>query len=91
LKILILYFSGTGNTKFIGCRLARSLTRKGFSVKTASTETFEPRAVERYDYLVFGFPVYGWDIPGFLKSYISDTRRGLSLFSTIGYNGGNSR
>jgi len=94
LKVLILYFSGTGNTKFIAEKINHRLEKKGYQTNCASVELFPPEEVSFHDFLVFGFPVYGYDMPDFLKSYVKKTTlpssNAVILYSTIGYNGGNA-
>ena len=94
MKILVLYFSGTGNTKFIAKKFENRLSKKDYFVDCVSVENMSPEKVEIYDLLIFGFPVYGYDMPVFLKEYVGNitipSSKGVILFSTIGYNGGNS-
>ncbi|MFP3953473.1 MAG: EFR1 family ferrodoxin [Candidatus Acetothermia bacterium] len=94
MKILILYFSGTGNTKFIANKIATKLERKGHHVTPTSVENFEPEEASLYDFLVFGYPIYGYDMPKFLKGYLErlslPSSRGGAVYDTMGYNGGNS-
>ncbi|MEF8799252.1 MAG: EFR1 family ferrodoxin [Candidatus Bipolaricaulota bacterium] len=94
MKVLILYFSGTGNTKFIAEKISRKLEEGDYTTEASSVETFDPEDVDGYDLLVFGYPVHGYEMPSFLKSYLSDLSllrsKGVIVYSTIGYNGGNS-
>lgn len=94
MKVLILYFSGTGNTKFIAEKVNLRLEEKGYQSDCASVELFRPGEVSSYDLLVFGFPVYGYDMPDFLKSYVKKTTLPSSnaaiIYYTAGYNGGNA-
>lgn len=94
MKLLILYFSGTGNTKFIGNRIGKKLSELDHDVTTVSVENFDPKEVEHYDFLVFGYPIYGLDMPNFLKDYVNQLTvpktQGVSIYCTMGYDGGNS-
>lgn len=94
MKILILYFSGTGNTKFVAEKINRRLRNKGYSTRCESIEKYEPQEVKSYDLLVFGYPVYGYDMPDFVKSYARQlpppSSRGVILYSTMAYSSGNS-
>jgi len=94
MKILILYFSGTGNTKFVAEQISRRLLDRGYSTRCESIENFEPEEVKSYDFLVFGYPVYGYEMPDFVKSYARQipppSSRGVILYSTMAYSSGNS-
>ena len=70
MKVLILYFSGTGNTAYVGNYLADRLTKKDIEVDTAVMEAFDPSRVADYDSVVFGFPVYAGDVPAFVSDYM---------------------
>ncbi|WP_054870414.1 EFR1 family ferrodoxin [Caloranaerobacter sp. TR13] len=94
MKALILYFSATGNTYFIANLIYEKFKANGFDVELESIEVFSPNDVEKCDILIFGFPVYAFDMPLFLQSYINNLSfpktRGVILFSTMGLYGGNS-
>ena len=54
---LILYFSGTGNTKYVANLFSQALLAKGVSVQMRSIE--DPQPIEPgYDFLVVGCPKY---------------------------------
>lgn len=94
MKIIILYFSGTGNTKFIGEKIYESLLAKNYEVAIHSVETFTKEKLDSYDLLIFGYPVYGYAMPPFLKNYLKKLNlpqsKGVITYSTAGYNGGNA-
>lgn len=94
MKILILYFSGTGNTKFIGDRIAEQLESREYDFDLKAVENFSPKNLSEYDFLVFGFPVYVHDLPHFLKDFIAELSltksRGVILYATAGKNSGNA-
>ncbi len=93
-KILILYFSGTGNTAFIADKIREKLNNINVMVKCSSVESFNPQNVRDFTMLVFGFPVYGFDMPKFLKDYANKLtmpqNRGVIIYSTMGYKSGNA-
>ena len=94
MKILILYFSGTGNTKFIGEKIYESLLVEDYEVVIHSVETFTKDKLDSFDLLIFGYPVYGYAMPLFLKNYLKKLSlpqsKGVITYSTAGYNGGNA-
>ncbi len=64
------------------------------SVSCVSIEKLKPEEVRTYDFLIFGFPVYGYDMPDFVKSYARKIAlpgsRGAIIYCTMGYNAGNA-
>jgi ferredoxin len=59
MKILILYYSGTGNTAF-ACQVARLVVQKAGHEVTMSTYKDAPADLTCYDAYCFGTPVYEW-------------------------------
>lgn len=94
MQVLVLYFSGTGNTEFIAERITEYLKAKNCNFDLCSVENFNPSELKFYDFLIFGFPIYAHDLPSFLKDYIKKLslpkNRGVILYSTAGKNGGNA-
>ncbi len=85
MKILILYFSGTGNTHFVATVIKEALSDE--LVKISPVETFSPLKIKNFDILIFGFPIYGCKMPEFLKQFadkftIPKTKK-MILFSTF--------
>jgi len=72
MKVLVLYFSGTGNTAYVGKYLDNRLKHKGVDVHTASIEAVDKSIIVEYDYLIFGFPVYACDVPVFVQNYLKE-------------------
>lgn len=58
MRTLILYFSGTGNTKDIACRFEKALLKRNISVEIHSIEDGADLANTQYDSLIIGFPKY---------------------------------
>ncbi len=94
MKVLILYFSGTGNTHFIAEEIYKGLINNNIDTNISSVEDFKPEHTNDFDILLFGFPIYACDMPIFLEDYISRLSitklKGVYLFSTLGFYGGNS-
>ena len=73
-KIVIFYFSGTGNTWWVSEKLAELLYNDQTEAEAVSIETLTP---EKADELVasahlcgFGYPIYGSDIPLIMIDFI---------------------
>jgi flavodoxin len=64
MKILLLYYSGAGNTKYIANIVEESLNQKQHNVKSIKiTESSINSLENEYDLLFLGFPVYFRDAP----------------------------
>lgn len=72
MKVLVLYFSGTGNTAYVGKYIADSLMRECSEIYAASIEAIDKVIIAEYDHLIFGFPVYACDMPLFVQKYLED-------------------
>lgn len=74
MKILILYFSGTGNTEFVSKYIKDHLTAEEHDITLCSIESFKKGNISQYDTLFFGFPVYACGVPNFIEDYLKDIR-----------------
>lgn len=94
MKTLILYFSGTGNTYFIADLIHKKLVEERVDTDIEPVEIFPPENAKEYDLLLFGFPIYSCDMPGFLNGFVKNlsvTRtKGIILFATMGFYGCNA-
>ena len=74
IKVLILFFSGTGNTAFIGRYLASCLTsqlgHREVEITLASIETIAVQQISEYDLIVFGFPVFELSMSNIVHRYL---------------------
>ena len=88
MRLLFLYFSGTGNTDYVAHYLAQRLDQSQVEVELRSIEWQPPEKVTDFDLLAFGFPVYAADSPGFVQTYLeqlpSGANRGAFVFCTKG-------
>jgi len=88
MQILILYFSGTGNTHYAAHYLARRLERFPLEVLVCSIEQVPPDKLPAFDILGVGFPVHGGEAPIPLAAYIRSLPpgdgRGAFAFCTKG-------
>ncbi len=58
MNVLILYFSGTGNTKAVAEEFYHALVLRDYSVEVHSMEDKFNPAIYPYDFLIVGFPKY---------------------------------
>lgn len=96
MRLLILYFSGTGNTHYVAWYLARKLEQLPIEITVRSIEQVPDGAVPEFDLLAAGFPVYAADSPPFFQDYLRrlppGEGKGAFVFSTKGaFDGGAGR
>jgi ferredoxin len=92
MKLLFLYFSGTGNTDYVAHYLARHaalrLDGSALEIELRPMEWQPAGAVTDFDLLSFGFPVYAGDSPKFVQAYLAQLPagegRGAFVFCTKG-------
>ncbi|SHE78647.1 EFR1 family ferrodoxin [Alkalibacter saccharofermentans] len=75
-KIVIFYFSGTGNTWWATGRLTEYLKGMGadvtfFSIEQVDTELSD-RLIAGCGTVGFGYPIYGSDVPEIMKDFMKD-------------------
>ncbi|MCP4764498.1 MAG: hypothetical protein GY870_22170 [archaeon] len=96
MKLLILYFSGTGNTHYIAKYIYTHLNSMDFHAEIVmeSIETLHPENVSEYDLVCFGFPVFALGAPEIVNDYLVELKSveniGLFLFCTMGLAAGNA-
>ncbi|NCB51333.1 MAG: hypothetical protein EOM54_05565 [Clostridia bacterium] len=94
MKILIAFFSGTGNTYYCAKYLENRLSENGLEVSTRSIESLPKEEIKDYDILVVGFPVYACDMPGMIRDYLNNmpltTGKKAYLFCTKALSSGNA-
>jgi ferredoxin len=94
MKLLILYFSGTGNTDYVAHYLADRLADLPLDIELRSVEQQPAETIDDFDVLAVGFPVYECEAPRFLRSYLerlaSGEGRGAFVFCTKGAAAGNA-
>jgi len=66
--MLTLYFSGTGNTKYIAERFSHEMGASCFSIETEVNFTQELKA---HDTVVFCYPVYGSRVPRIMREFVA--------------------
>lgn len=68
MKTLIVYFSGTGNTKAIARGYEKAITKAGHSVILSSIENLNE--IPEHDFLIVGGPIYAGNMPDKLINWI---------------------
>jgi len=72
----IFYFSGTGNTWWVGQQLEAALNSRGFQSQAISIEQISPENVttriDQAEIIGLGYPIYGSDAPEIMKTFIEN-------------------
>ena len=69
---MILYFSGTGNSKFVAERVAHSIGDEAFDLfKRIRSKDYSPMKSDKP--WIISVPTYAWQIPHIVKSYLEKT------------------
>lgn len=75
MKFLLIYYTGTYNTRFLTDRIEEKLTSRGHSVERAEIRRdLPPVLTEGYDFIGFGYPVYGFNSPLPFNRYVAKLR-----------------
>lgn len=96
MKILISYFSGTGNTAFIAEKLKLGLEQYALAIDIDITplEILSVDKIHAYDLICFGFPIYALDSPEIVHEFFEKLQpirnKGLFLYCTMGLAAGNA-
>jgi ferredoxin len=89
--MVIIYFSGTGNTKHIATQLAISLGVQSYSIEDFNSV----EAIKKEKEVIFGFPVYASNLPSIVWDYIETNctiwqDKKIFIYNTQGMVGGSS-
>ena len=64
MKILLIYFTGTYNTRYLTDKVEAEFMRRGHEVDRVEIACDTPvKDVSSYDLLGFGYPIYGFNSP----------------------------
>ncbi len=94
-RIMIYYHSGAGSTKMVG-EIVKAMLSKTFAVDIMRVEAdYNYRAMDDYDFIVFGFPVFGFKISPSMSEFIDDMPefedpKPCYIYCTLGLAGGNA-
>lgn len=68
---MILYFSGTGNSKWVASLLAKKLNDKSYDICTIDDEI----DLSQEKQIGFVFPVYAWNVPEVMLKYVKKIKK----------------
>jgi flavodoxin/NAD-dependent dihydropyrimidine dehydrogenase PreA subunit len=91
LNVAIVYFSATGNTESIAKKISNSLESKNVKTNLMNITAFNDRlkkyTFDKFDLILFGFPVYGGAIPRICIDWIKTidgNEKWAAMFFTYG-------
>lgn len=70
-KCLLIYYSGTGNTKYVTEKLEQNLTDVNFDVEVYRINPLKIEKIDltKYDIIGVGYPIYGFNMPGIVHKF----------------------
>jgi len=84
MKCLLLYYTGTFNTRYVTTELKKKLLREGFQVDTYEIDPLNNERLDwtGYDILGLGYPIYGYCAPWPFLKFIRKQKfpKGLKAF-----------
>lgn len=69
-KVLVCWYSQTGNTERIGRLMAKTLEKSGITVISSDISAVDPSLLNRMDLIIAGSPVFYYDTPDYVKRWI---------------------
>ncbi len=96
MKLLILFFSGTGNTDYIAQYLEKKLQNytQLIEISLLTIENCSPDELKEYDIICFGFPVFELNSPEIIRTFLANLspieNKGVFIFCTMGLWDGNA-
>lgn len=88
MKIALMYFSGTGNTKWLSEILSASLIEKGGTVSIFNLENDIKFDAKDFDSILVAHPVYGAHVPRLVSDKVQILIQGnipITVIATFGY------
>lgn len=71
MRYLLIYYTGTYNTRFLSDQLQDRLVKQGHEVDRVEIKyNTEPVVINNYDYIGFSYPIYGFNSPLPFNKYI---------------------
>jgi len=94
-NVLIVYWSGTGNTEIMAFKIKEGLEAENVSVDLRSVEDVAPQDVRDYDKIIFGCPSMGVEVleeeefePFFCEIEADLEGKKIGLFGSYGWGDG---
>lgn len=71
MKAIIIYFTGTGNTRFLADKINDKLEENSYCTTTFSIDSeSKPISLNKYDLIIFSYPIYAFNTPIIFDKYI---------------------
>lgn len=94
-SVLVVYWSGTGNTEIMAEKIKEGIEKTGLSVQYASVDQVTPSDLEDYDKIAFGCPSMGVETleedefePFFAEVEANLSGKKVALFGSYGWGDG---
>lgn len=94
-KVLVVYWSGTGNTEMMAESIAKGISEAGSEVVVKSVSDAQANEVEAFDYIAFGCPSMGAEVleESEFEPFFSDVEdklgnKKVALFGSYGWGDG---
>lgn len=72
MRAILLYYTGTFNTRYITNILEKRLVLQGFEVDKVEIDGFSKKiSLDNYDYIGLGYPIYAFNTPKIFVKYFS--------------------
>lgn len=68
----IIFFSGTGNTKYIAKSFEENFKNRDIEIDINSIENIKKIGIKNSDFLVIGAPIYADNVPGFFIEWLEE-------------------
>lgn len=100
MKFLLVYYTGTYNTRYLSNQIGEKLIKRGHTVDKVEINKETPLVnTEGYDYVGFSYPIYGFNTPLAFDKYVKKLKfsKGQKYFiyknsgETLGMNNASSR
>ena len=97
-KILVIYYSQTGNTERMAESVAEGVKKEGVEVEAKSVETVKPDELLKFDGIIIGSPTYYGSMAAAIKKLLDDSVKfhgkldgkiGAAFSSSANIGGGN--
>lgn len=71
MEALIIYFTGTGNTRFLADKIKSKFEENSYNTTTFSIDSeSKPISLEKFDLIIFSYPIYAFNTPIIFDKYI---------------------
>ena len=91
MEAIIIYFTGTGNTRFLANKIKAKLDDNSYHTITYSIDSeSKPISLDKYDLIIFSYPIYAFNMPIIFDKYVKKlkfpaNKKYLSIYFNLLY------